>query len=285
MSISSSTSSTHTAVEPHQPGPINKLPVELLQDIFRYLSPRDHYNAAKVCKLWQANVHQVALERVPIIDQSVWEKYVNLQEHHLSFEGLVFPSREVLAPAALDLAGHVENDQGVSIIVIPKGLSFSRLLAIGRALGVPARFIWDPVEPTIGAVETKQAYVAVLSNGILQGSRSKTIQARDKLVQEMGCEVPSVSDLLTAMIFHKVLFSKRLFSDAPWTYSLTSDSAGGRRLVIGGFAASGFHVFGHHFDYVDHGAGGLRKFSGHWSLGTWDQAIGFLSPEVFMQLR
>ncbi|MBS0621309.1 MAG: F-box protein [Verrucomicrobia bacterium] len=247
--------------DPKWPYSIDVLPVQLLQDIFRYLSPKDQYNTAQVCKSWQANVHQVALERVPVIDASVWEQYVNLQEHGLSFEGLVFPSREVLAPAALDLARHVEADQGVSIIAIPKGLSFSKLLAIGEALDVPARYVWDRIVPAIGAVETEQAYVAVLSNGVLQGSRSKSIEAQDKLVQEMGCEVPSVADLLTAMIFHKVLFSKRLFSDAPWTYSLTSDSAGGRRLAIGGFAASGFHVSLDYYDFHVHdGAGGLRKF-------------------------
>ncbi|MBS0620509.1 MAG: F-box protein [Verrucomicrobia bacterium] len=247
-------------VDPNQPYPINELPVELLQDIFRYLSPRDQYNAAKVCELWQANVHQVALERVPVIDQSVWERYVNLKQHGLSFEDLRFPSREALTKAALDLAGHVEADQGVSIIAIPKGLSFSKLLAIGEALEVRAEYIWGRIEPAIGAVETEQAYVAVLSNGVLQGSRSKSIEAQDELIQEMGCEVPSVADLLTAMIFHKVIFSKRLFSDAPWTYSLTSDSADGYRLVIGGFAASGFDVINHDYDGVNVGAGGLRKF-------------------------
>ncbi|MBS0620507.1 MAG: F-box protein [Verrucomicrobia bacterium] len=256
------TSSLDMDVDPNQPCSIDVLPAELLQDIFCYLSPRDQYNAAQVCKSWQENVHQVALERMAVIDASAWEKYVNLQEHGLSFEGLQFPSREVLASVAFDLVAHVENDQGLSIIAIPKGLSFSKLLAIGRALDVPAAYIWDPVEPAIGAVETKQAYTAILSNGILHGSRSKTIEELDKLVQEMGCEVPSVSDLLTAMIFNKVIFSKRLFSDAPWTYSLTSNSAGGRRLAIGGFAASGFYVFSHYYDCVRvvGGAGGLRKF-------------------------
>ncbi|MBS0620143.1 MAG: F-box protein [Verrucomicrobia bacterium] len=246
--------------DPKWPCPIDELPEELLQHIFSYLPFVDQPKAALVCKKWLPNVREAAWKRVTLIDASVWEKYVNLEKYGLSFEGLVVPGRESLEPVALDLARHVENDQGVSIIAIPKGLSFSKLLAIGRTLEVRAEYIWGRMEPAIGAVETEQAYVAVLSNGVLQGSRSKTIKARDKLVQELGCEVPSVADLLTAMIFHKVLFSKRLFSEEPWTYSLTSDSADGDRLVIGGFGASGFCVSFHGYVDVFGGAGGLRKF-------------------------
>ncbi|MBS0620512.1 MAG: F-box protein [Verrucomicrobia bacterium] len=266
MSASSSSSSTQVPQHdgwivpkgPNQPCPINALPEELLQHIFSYLPSVDQSKAALVCKTWLPNVRQAAWDRVTRIDPSVWAKYVNLEKYGLSFEGSVDLSREVLEPVALDLARRVEEGKGVSIIAIPGGLSFSKLFAIAKERGVPVRFIWEEVVPAIGARETERPCIAVISNSVLEGSKGKTIEARDALVQAMGYEVPSTIELLTVMVFHYIMHSRRLYSSEPWTYSLTSDSSNGLRLSIGGFASSGFSVS--LYDDVFLGVGGLRKF-------------------------
>ncbi|MBS0620647.1 MAG: F-box protein [Verrucomicrobia bacterium] len=245
--------------DPKWPCPINELPNELLQRIFSYLPFVDQSRVALVCKKWLPNVREAAWKKVTLIDPSVWEKNVNLQGHSLSFEGLEFPSREILEPVALDLTRHVERDQGVSIFPIPKGLAFFKLLTIAEEKSVRPKYIWRRVMRGISNIETERPYVIVVSNSVLKGSREKTYEERDALIQSMGYEVPSTTELLMGMVFHYMMYSKRLFGNDPWTFSQTSDSVDGCRLAVGGFAPPGFIVSDANDGNYD-GVAGLRRF-------------------------
>ncbi|MBS0620510.1 MAG: F-box protein, partial [Verrucomicrobia bacterium] len=234
-----------------------RLPPELIQRIFNSLSSAGLCRAALGCKLWYAHVREVRCLQFPVIKEDGWRKFVDLEKYGLKFDELEFPSREDLMVPALDLARHVEEDQGVSIIAIPKGLSLSKLLAIAEEWGVPRRYIWAEIEPAIGTLETKRPYIALISNSVLQGSRDKTNRLSDAFVQEKGYEVPSTIELLSLMVFNCIKHSKRLFSDDR-THALTSDSVHTRRLAIGGFTPSGFIIT--HFAFIHIGVAAVRRF-------------------------
>ncbi|MBS0620678.1 MAG: F-box protein [Verrucomicrobia bacterium] len=232
------------------------LQMKLFQIIFPP-SYVDRFNVAKASKALQEEAER---SRGTLINASEWEKYIYLEVSGLSFEGLVVPSREVLTPVVYNLAHLGENDQGVSVIAIPKGLSLSKLLVIAEEWGVRPYYIWEEVVPAIGAIETQWPYYAVISNSVLQGSRGKTIQERDALVQSVGCAVPSTTELLTVMVFHYIMRSKRLFSDKRCAMSLTSDSVEGWRLAIGAFMPSGYHVEDAGNMSFMFGVAGVRRF-------------------------
>ncbi|MBS0621321.1 MAG: hypothetical protein JSS61_07710 [Verrucomicrobia bacterium] len=194
-----------------------------------------------------------------------WKKFVDLEKQGLRFEGLEFPNLKDLEAAAIDLARNVEGDRGVSIVVIPGGLSFAKLLTIAKKMSVRALFINDTVKPAISEIETERPYIALISNSVLNGSRRKTILELKALVQEKGYEVPLSIELLTLMVFHYKIHSKRLFSDAPWTCSLTSDRVGKRVVTVGGFSGPvdgschGFHI-NHYFGFGLEGIAPVRRF-------------------------
>ncbi|MBS0621323.1 MAG: hypothetical protein JSS61_07720 [Verrucomicrobia bacterium] len=195
------------------------------------------------------------------IHAGVWGEYVNLEEHRLSFEGMQLPNSEDVTQAASDLASHVEGNEGVSVIAIPQGLSFSKLVAIANEKQVPIWHISSSLECAIGAVETKTPYIAVISNSVLDGTRGYLGKERITLIQEKGYEVPLTIELLTEMVFHYIMHSKRLFSDDPCTYSITSDRQDRWWQPIGQFGKSGFYI-PEAVCTNALGAAGVRRFQG-----------------------
>ncbi|MBS0621118.1 MAG: F-box protein [Verrucomicrobia bacterium] len=233
----------------------------MLQYIFSFLPFSDLFRSAQVCKAWRANACAVGLRRFTVITPSVWEYNFNLQERGLSFEGFLAPQDGVLLLAAANLKSCVDEDQGVSIVAIPKGLSLVRLLAIAEKAKVPIERIVNEIISAIGNVTTERAYMIVVSNSVLKESRNKTIEARDTLVQGMGYEVPSTVELLAVIIFHYIMYSKRLLNHELCTWSQTSDSTDQQRFSVGDFGVSGFCIdYVNATPYIGEGVAGVQRF-------------------------
>ncbi|MBS0620005.1 MAG: hypothetical protein JSS61_00905 [Verrucomicrobia bacterium] len=203
----------------------------------------------------------VTWDRCTVISPSIWEEHVDLEGHDLSFKDL--KSRELqgstpIRDAVSDLVNHVEDDEGVSVIFIPKGHSLSKMRAIAKSAGIKEYDV-EGFMDRISPAETERAYVMVISNSLLCYSADKTPEERDQLVRKLGYEVPSTAELLTAIVFHRIIHSKPLFYDTDLrNFSLTSDQVDKYRPSLTS-TESGFQV---HFHYSNlfSGAAGVKRF-------------------------
>ncbi len=210
-----------------------------------------------------------------MIDQEVWRTSLRLSQFLIANGLEVPPERlgldyynDVLPGMKAVNSLPIENNAGLTYIVIPKGVTW-RMWSdeLAQALGKPTCFehmsssvpaaYWDsPVE---------KAYAFVITNSVIENSKRVSFQRRIELPGKNGCEVIDGIDHLALLALTYIVTQEqstsregiRLYNDNPWTY--TCVRINDLFFEIGGFAPGGLSV---NDDYGDDfsRAGALRKF-------------------------
>ncbi|NGX59337.1 MAG: hypothetical protein KR126chlam3_00488 [Chlamydiae bacterium] len=131
-----------------------------------------------------------------IIDRSVWEKYADLRNLGLSVEDEESLDRRTVIPILEDLfaSEKIDAEAGVTILTIPKGLNFRKLInfATFPNEGNMTNFksIWLQLSELMGDYAVDRTYRVVMTNSVLKGSRNLPVEAQKKLPKVIGCKVP-----------------------------------------------------------------------------------------------
>jgi hypothetical protein len=158
-----------------------------------------------------------------------------------------------------NLAHHVENNEGLTLLTMAKGLTLNQLVAIAAEKGIIMNFRLGPILQQVGDVPVEQTYVILITNSVFKESRDKSYYLQEKLVRRHRCQMPTVQEYVALCIFTSKCFKKCLYGRDPLTYGRSSTYAAGFFLAVGGSASGGLDVKNFHEVKEDFGAGGRRK--------------------------
>ncbi len=114
----------------------------------------------------------------------------------------------------------------------------------------------DPAAPS--------SHWVLMTRGVIEGSRKKSYQEQQKLVNQKGqgvYEVPTVLDAAVCIFMEHVRSGNRLYSDSPDTLTNCQEKYDAyAQLNVGGFVSGGLLV-SNYLDYGSIGVGAVRKFN------------------------
>ena len=165
-----------------------------------------------------------------------------------------------------ELAPHVENEEGLTLLTMPKGLTLNQLVAIAAEKGITVNVEWDQILPNQGNISVEQTYVILITDSIFRASRSKTYAQQQAVVAGHGCVMPTVQEYVALCVFTNKAFQKCLYrqGDAqnPWTYGRSSTHVDNYPLIVGGSDPARVDVYHYEnrgFVLEGDGVGGRRK--------------------------
>ena len=198
--------------------PVSKnLPDELALRIFGFLSPEELGRASCSCREWRRLASDQSLwdafnlkELYPgfnVIDEKVWEKHIELNALDIDATGAPSLDNRTLIPVVSRLSKQVEGGAGVTLLTIPKGLTFDKLLELP---GAPARgLVSKEFSEKFGDIPVDKTYVVAITNAILANSRN-IYSEQEKLVNSLGCEMPRVLPVVALAVLTYVSSEKRI---------------------------------------------------------------------------
>jgi hypothetical protein len=245
------------------------LPRDVIQLIFMKLPPIELFTVSRVCRLWyQIASINFSLSRLfpgaPIVDRQVWEKHIDLDEYGLVFEEGSEPRITKREYVEIEhWASQVEKGQRVSILTLPKGLSMNKMLQIGIAPkeGNVFEFIYTSpeVNQLYGDDELKETTIAVVTNGVFQGSRELCLATQRKLVENLKCEMPQLLPFKAHIILRGIRSNPEdpavPFGTKPLTFTRCADKVNYFEAVIGNLGVESGTV-----DFERYGVGGMKRF-------------------------
>ena len=273
------TSLNNNAVQPANQVTINALPLEVLGVIFGYLSPEQLAKACRVSKLWNAVASQEHLwnvfdlktlfPKLSILDSQVWNDHIDLNAFGLSFADAepLNKRKVILELKRLFAVLKVEGDAGITLLTIPKGLSFNKLVKLAgcpiKGNKAAFKYIWDRITAELGDVVVQKTYRVAITNNILVGSRDKSSYVQQLLVKKFGCDKPKMIDAVALAILSFISSTAqlplRLLSANPLTCTRCLEMIGNFPLAVGSFAPGGLHVYDSYFDHEYFGVLGCWK--------------------------
>jgi len=249
------------------------VPQEVIHLIFRKLTPEHMFKVRMVCRLWcQMASEYCTLTQLfpdaPVLNRPVWEQHIHLEQHGLIFEEGKEPppltAREYIETE--HMASEVEHGQRITILTLPMGLTFNKVIAFARApkMGNSTKVkIWNPrIIALYGDQEIAETITVVVTNGVFNNSRNIVVAAQEALVKGLKCEMPE----LVPFMAHIILSFIRSEADAPLrlfgpeTYTRLLEDVDSFKAVGGSFASDGPNVDDSDIAYESLGVGGLRKF-------------------------
>jgi len=155
---------------------------------------------------------------------------------------------------------HITTVVNDSPVLVPRTLK--TLDALDKSSGsVGCRYIWSEILKTEqNRPPAGEFHYAVLTKGVLRGTKGKHYGDQKTLVESKGYTVPPLLDATTAILWENRRTGARLFGDSPLTYTRCQEKIDVLQLVVGGFAPGGLYVHYNSYgtDYI--GVAGFRKF-------------------------
>lgn len=260
---------------------IDLIPEEMLHEIFSRLPMDQLVIVRKVCKLWHQIVPSVrssllqAFPEAPRIGPEMWERHIDLKQHGLTFEtkgesGLIKLDDYL---ALKQMAAEVEPDPrvpfGISILVLPAGLTINKIIAFAKAPkagnSTPFNVFDYDIRNLYGDQELKETITVVVTNGVFKKSRNLNVDCQEALVKKLKCDMPELLPFMANMILSFISSDPEapvcFLGDAPWTYTRLKEKVNNNNANFGGFRLpTGPSVAISSEPYENFGVGGLRKF-------------------------
>jgi hypothetical protein len=240
-----------------------------LGHIFHFLNADELAQMAPVCQLWNTLASSDAVSYgIPFpswlkdIDAEVWEKYVDLKKYGLDISEVPRVNRRVLTKALKPLAEKVENNMGITNMVIPKGLTLNIVLQIAKDNSVPIGGIWDEILTHFGDIASEQTRVLFFINSIFANTRNQTSNEDEIYIKFIGQECGIAIQGHEIRNFMALLVLTYLNSPENARVSLYSSGTNTRLLeevgdsfLHGGFYSKGLHAYECRFVLEDVGVG------------------------------
>ena len=229
---------------------------EIWKKVFNLLQLKELYRMGLVCKNWRIISSDDALlmkfdlqELFPslkIIDGNVWEKHWDLKALGLDISNApVLDQREAyFRLKKLYTPGLIENNAGVTILTLPKGLSRANLPKVFRDIAFNHLMRLPGKDQVIEKTRT-----VMITNNIIKGSRVKSPKSQQTLLEGIGCNLPDVLTVMTLLgainkISGKTICGFQDRIDLLATKSYTSDQLNGVHAAVGLLWGAMFKVAG-----------------------------------------
>lgn len=254
------------------------LPDELALRILGFLSPEELGRASCVCRewrrlasdqyLWNALNLKTFYPGFNVIDQKVWEKHFDLNILGIDATGAPSLDARALIPIIRHLSKQVEGGAGVTLLTIPKGLTFTKLLRLAmfpkQGNAVPIQYITSKMTKELGDFQVDKTYIVAIANSVFANSRNQSVKDQEQLVTRLGYEMPNLLHVAALAVLTYISSSPeqltRLYGDNPETITRCVEKIKNFNLAFGGFAASGFGICCSIPVDVAMGIGAQRKF-------------------------
>ena len=265
---------------------ISDLPGEIFElHIFTFLNAEELAKIAPVCQLWRDFASSESLAYViPFpswlkdIDADVWrKKVVDLEKYGLDLTEVPCINKFALTKDLKPLSKRVENNMGITNMVIPKGLTLNIALQIARDYSVPINYIWPQILAEFGDKAIDKTCILFFTNSIFTGTRSHTSNQHEEDVTCIGtdCRVaiqgPEVRNFLALLILTYLNSPEdsrtQLYSSATYTRLLEKVN---NWSLYEGFAPSGLYASHNNSDddHIGVGASGSSEAIGTRNMGT-----------------
>jgi hypothetical protein len=278
-----------TGVNQPKPDSFEKLPDEVVLQIFSHLNSATHTNLASlktVClvnRRWNrlANTPirwKIAIYREIAFGNDKWAKcfgsdVVKYEDNSEEFSS--FPWREYIADCKKfkEMFPEKKAIDTLMLVRLPKtlngGLTIKSLGKLAKKYFPKSnsgyRHIWDAIIRERGDKSIDKSKWVLMTKDVLPGSKSKTFGEQHSIVADLAkkslinYEVPEILESAACILSQYFGSNRRLFSNCPGTYTICKERAQGIQTVVGGFAPDGLDVY-NFLDRVIIGVAALRKF-------------------------
>lgn len=259
---------------------LSQLPEEIILKVFGYLSAIQQAKCGQVSRRWRRlafdetllaafNIRNLS-PLIQVFDELDWNKYVDMSAYGLTTDDIPpYDARKetTLLKRVLSspLMTEIEGNAGVRQLIIPKGLTFNKLVKVA---GLPKmgnitqfKYIWDRVSNEVGDIPVDNTYRIVITNNVFKKSRNLSISDQKAQLSKIGCKMPKLLEAAALLVVTFISTGKRLYNDNPWTCTRCLEQVTDYQLTIGGFSSDGVLVNYNVFGDDSHGVGGvLQKF-------------------------
>ncbi len=261
--------------------PMDTLPQETLLHIFGFLPAKDLGRASCVCSDWQvlasdANLWsslnegplRVILKKVfpsvkiNVIDGPVWDAYAGLKAWGLSVDDAKPIHHRTLIPELKKRLPslQVDGDAGVTVLTLPTGLTLHILESLARSPkkgnATCFRAIWNSVSDKYGNNAVSKTHHLVITNSILKTSSELSLSVQQRLVSQLGGEMPGVLPIAALAILTFISSTEspptRLYSLDQCenygrfyerrTYTRCAEKINDRHVAAGGYFPEGRNI-------------------------------------------
>ncbi|MBP9842255.1 MAG: F-box protein [Simkaniaceae bacterium] len=190
-----------------------------LATTFRFLAPEDLGKVGKTCRqwhrisrteaIWEAFDLNTLSTNLLIKDKKWWETHFEptvLETAGLVIDESLFPVKRVQIMTVIQLLkslkvekpGDVPLPGGqLTLLTLPEGLTLRKVTALP---GARFAHMWPAILEEQGDIPLPTTTLVAITNHILSGSRNLMSFQQKQLLQEQGCEMPSVLAVATLAI-------------------------------------------------------------------------------------
>ena len=230
------------------------LPDDMIKLVLSKLDLHSLARSSGVCRQWRTLAHtpelmEDILRRTPqisIFGEEEWRRHFDLPDG-ISFGDAPSFNAEVLHRLARHAALPIEDDAGITLLTLPEGLTFNKLVELAGAprQGEAAKFqyIWDDFQTAYGDEVVTKTYRIAITNNVLEESRRKSVAEQKALVGRFVTRMPKTLEAATLCIVTFIsAYPKQPFGDEPWTYTRCEENINGYQMLVGGFSPAGLRV-------------------------------------------
>ena len=199
---------------------------------------------------------------------SFWKEYLGLE-----VEGEIPHPPKNIVEEVKALRESVKGEQEApecTLVFMPKGLTANKLIELmenpQKGHSTKLQFIAPQIVNEYGDKENRESYWFLMTNDVIEGSRSKTFQEQKDLVSNKTngkCDLPAYLEALVGCALHHVKNGGHMLNEERCTYTRCQDLSIGLPIIVGGLGGLSVHYASPQLfppDYDGHGALALRKF-------------------------
>jgi len=229
--------------------------------IFSYLSAHDLARSCRISKQWHTLASQPILwdklnlkkisPLLQVFDEADWAKHVDLSSLGLSVADAPKLDKYQQIPAIMRLLSSlsIEKNSGVTLLTMPKGFTLRKLVELtgppnssseprmppNVIVFIPLRDgtifgggIWRYLAKENRDIPVDKTYRIVITNNILSGSRNLSFLNHEKMVHNLGCEIPKALEVVTLIALTYIRSQQSLYASIPSTYTYCSEKFRGQ---------------------------------------------------------
>ncbi len=131
--------------------------------------------------------------------------------------------------------GHLaEKKAGAALLTLPKGLNIDQLIEVAKNAKMTINFFGiDQVVEDLRKESIQQTHRILITNNVVDGTRTLAYLTQDSYLKERGCEMPEAMEYIALAVFTYAIFKKCIYADNAWTYGRSSTRVLNYFLAIG----------------------------------------------------
>jgi hypothetical protein len=195
---------------------VSELPEEIILRVFGFLNEIELTKCGEVSRKWRRLASDPSLWNafdlrkisplLKVFDESDWAHHVDLSSFGLDVtDAPPLDKRRVIPVLRRCLYSFpIEENKGVTLLTIPKGLTFNKLVKLAESpkMGNITNFgyISHRVLKEIGNIPVDKTYRIVITNNVLKESQYSSVSKQKALLKKIGCEMPKTIEATALLV-------------------------------------------------------------------------------------